>query len=79
MISLNVDLGLDAEHLKGLPNAETLTQQIQMAVAQGFVKEENGKFILNGYYKNQELMVNDNNLTATVLPFLMMATKGGGF
>jgi len=78
MISLNVDLGLDAEHFKSLPNAQELQAQIQMAIAQGFVKEENGKYILNGYYKNQELIVNDNNLTATVLPFLMMATQGGG-
>ncbi len=79
MISLNVDIGLDAEHIKSLPNAETVTQQIQMAVAQGFVKEENGKYILSGYYKKQELIVNDNNLTASVLPLLMMATQGGGF
>ena len=50
-----------------------------MAVAQGFIKEVNGKYILNGHYKNQELIVNDNNLTATVLPLLMMATQGGGF
>ncbi len=78
MISLNVDLGLDSTHIKNLPNAEVLKQQIQMGVAQGFVKEENGKYLLKGYYKNQELIVNDNNLTATVLPLLMMATQGGG-
>jgi len=77
MISLNVDIGLNVEHMKILPNAEILKQQIQMGIAQGFIKEENGKYILNGYYKNQELIVNDNNLTATVLPLLMMATQGG--
>ena len=79
LVNLNVDIALDKEHVKTLPNAEMLKQQIEMGVAQGFVKEENGKYILNGYYKNQELMVNDNNLTATVLPFLMMASQGGGF
>ena len=79
LMNLNVNIALDKEHLKTLPNAEMLKQQISMGVAQGFVKEEKGKYILNGYYKNQELMVNDNNLTATVLPFLMMATQGGGF
>ena len=78
MISLDVDLGLDSTHIKNLPNAEVLKQQIQMGVAQGFIKEENGKYILKGHYKNQELIVNDNNLTATVLPLLMMATQGGG-
>ena len=76
MIQLHVNINLDAQHLKTLPDAETLTQQIQMAVAQGFVKEENGKYILNGSYKNQELMVNDNNLTASILPLLMIATQG---
>lgn len=78
MLSLNVDLGLDSTHIKNLPNAEILKQQLQMGVAQGFIKEENGKYLLKGYYKNQELIVNDNNLTATVLPLLMMATQGGG-
>jgi len=79
MISLDVDIGLDAEHIKSLPDAQSAIQQIQMAVAQGFAKEENGKYILKGYYKNQELIVNDNNLTASILPLLMMATQGGGF
>jgi len=79
LINLNVNIALDSEHINSLPNAEMLKMQIQMGVAQGFVKEENGKYILNGYYKNQELMVNENNLTATVLPFLMMASQGGGF
>lgn len=77
LIQLNLKVALDAQHIKSLPDAETLTQQIQMGVAQGFVKEENGQYILNGSYKNKELMVNDNNLTATVLPLLMMATQGG--
>jgi len=77
MIQLHLNINLDAQHIKALPNAETLTQQIQMAVTQGFVKKENGKYILNGSYKNKELMVNDHNLTATILPLLMMATQGG--
>jgi hypothetical protein len=77
--NLDVNIALSDEHIKSLPNAEILRQQIQMGVAQGFVKKESGKYILNGYYKNRELMVNDNNLTATVLPLLMMATQGGGF
>ena len=76
LFNLNLNIALDKEHIKTLPNAEILKQQIAMGVAQGFVKEENGKYILNGYYKNQELMVNDNNLTSTILPFLMMATQG---
>jgi len=77
LFRVNVDMHVDANLLKGIPNTENLMQQIQMGVAQGLIKEENGQFILNGYYKNEELMVNDNNLTATILPFLMMATQGG--
>jgi|GEM_PF-1216345 hypothetical protein len=77
LFRVNVDMHVDANLLKGVPNTENLMQQIQMGVAQGLIKEENGQFILNGYYKNEELMVNDNNLTATILPFLMMATQGG--
>ena len=77
MISLNVDVGLDDSHLNSLPNADMLKQQIQMGVTQGFVKELNGKYLLKGHYKNQELIVNDNNLTSTVLPLLMMASQGG--
>lgn len=77
MLQLNLNLNVDAQHIKSFPDAETLTTQIQMGVVQGFVKEENGKYILNGSYKNRELMVNDNNLTSTILPLLMMATQGG--
>ena len=77
IINLNVDISLDKEHIKSLPNSDELIQQIQMGVAQGFVKETNDTYILNGYYKNKELMVNDNNLTSTVLPFVIMATQGG--
>jgi len=75
MVSLNVDLDVNREHLKSLPNAESLKQQIQMAIAQGFVKEVNGSYILNGYYRDKELIINDNNLTSTILPFLMMTTQ----
>jgi len=49
-----------------------LKQQLQMGVAQGFIKENNDSYALNGYYKNKELIVNDNNLTSTILPLLMM-------
>lgn len=77
MIQLHLNINLDAEHIKTLPDAKTLKQQIQMAVAQGFVREEKGKYILNGTYKNQELIVNDKNLTASVIPLLMMITQDG--
>jgi hypothetical protein len=79
LVNLDVKIALDKEHITTLPNANMLEEQLKMAVMQGFIKEENGKYILNGYYKNQELMINDNNLTATVVPLLMMATQGGGF
>ncbi len=72
-ISLNVDINLNKKHLSMLP-IPMLEQQLQMGVAQGFIKDNNSSYILNGYYKNRELMVNDNNLTSTVLPLLMMFT-----
>jgi len=73
LIRLNVDIELNKKHIKLLP-VPMLKQQLQMGVAQGFVKENNSSFSLNGYYKDKQLMVNDNNLTATVLPLLMMLT-----
>jgi len=73
LINLNVNINLNKKHLP-LLSIPMLKQQIQMGVAQGFVKENNSSYILDGYYKNRELMVNDNNLTSTVLPLLMMLT-----
>jgi hypothetical protein len=75
LISLNLNLSLNKEHIKILPNNKMLQQQIQMGVLQGFVKENNNSYDLNGYYKNRELIINDKNLTSTLLPFLMMATQ----
>ena len=71
LININVDVTLNKKHLPIIP-IPMLKQQLQMGVAQGFVKENNSSYSLNGYYKNRELMVNDNNLTSTVLPLLMM-------
>jgi len=73
LINLKVNISLNKKHLPLLP-IPMLKQQIQMGVAQGFVKENNSSYVLDGYYKNRELMVNDNNLTSTVLPLLMMLT-----
>ena len=71
LIRLKVDVSLNKKHLSLLP-VPMLKQQLQMGVAQGFLKENNSSYSLNGYYKNRELMVNDNNLTSTVLPLLIM-------
>ena len=71
LIRLKVDVSLNKKHLSMLP-VPMLKQQLQMGVAQGFVKDNNSSYSLNGYYKDRELMVNDNNLTSTVLPLLMM-------
>ncbi len=73
LIKLKVNITLNKKHLPLLP-IPMLKQQIQMGVAQGFVKENNRSYVLDGYYKNRELIVNDNNLTSTVLPLLMMLT-----
>ncbi|SFV57684.1 hypothetical protein MNB_SV-14-1381 [hydrothermal vent metagenome] len=73
LIRVNVNVTLNKKHLSLLP-IPMLKQQIQMGVAQGFVKENNSSYVLDGYYKNKELIVNDNNLTSTVLPLLMMLT-----
>jgi len=75
IVNLNVNINLNKEHVKSFPDAEKLNQQIQMGVEQGFVKETNESYLLDGYYKNRELIVNDNNLTSIILPFLMMATQ----
>lgn len=77
MLSLNVKIDLDIEQIKAFPDSQMQIEQLKMGVTQGFIKEENGRFLLNGSYKNQELMVNDNNLTDTVLPLIIMATQGG--
>jgi hypothetical protein len=71
LIRVKLNILLNKKHLSLLP-VPMLKQQLQMGVAQGFVKENNNSYTLNGYYKDKELIVNDNNLTSTVLPLLMM-------
>ena len=71
LIRLKVNVALNKKHLSMLP-VPMLKQQLQMGVAQGFIKENNDSYHLNGYYKDKELIVNDNNLTSTILPLLMM-------
>ncbi len=73
LMRLNINIELNKKHLELLGNP-MLKPQLKMGVAQGFVKENNSSYILKGYYKNGELMVNDNNLTATILPLLVMIT-----
>jgi hypothetical protein len=74
LIRLNVNVELNKKHLTLLP-LPMLELQLQMGVSQGFIKENNTSYRLNGYYKDKELIINDNNLTSTVLPFLMMLTS----
>ncbi len=71
IVSLNVDIELNKKHISLIPTP-MLEEQLQMGVAQGFIKDNNSSYILKGYYKNRELIVNDNNLTSTILPLLMM-------
>jgi len=73
LLSLNLNIKLNKKHLPMLP-IPMLEQQIQMGIAQGMIKENNSSYLLDGYYKDKELIVNDNNLTSTILPLLMMFT-----
>jgi len=77
LISLNLDFNLNKSHLKFFPNAQSIEPQIRMGVMQGFIRDNNSSYAINASYKNKELMVNDKNLTSTILPLLMMATQMG--
>ena len=71
IIRLNMDIELNKKHLALIP-VPMLEQQIQMGVTQGFIKDNNSSYSLNGYYRDKELMINDNNLTSTILPLIMI-------
>lgn len=75
IVAFDVDIDLNKKHLPLLP-VPMLKEQLQMGVAQGFIRENNSSYRLKGSYKNRELMVNDNNLTSTILPLILMLTAG---
>lgn len=77
LFKLEVDIRVDENHIKSLPNGKELLQQLQTPMAQNMITHKNEKYTIKGHLKNQELVVNDNNLTNTILPMLKMLTQVG--
>jgi len=73
LIKLNLQIKLNKKHIKMIP-IPLFKEQLKIGVREGFVKENNTTYMLNGYYNNKELIINDNNLTATILPLIIMLT-----
>ena len=77
LFKLEVDISVDKNHIKSLPNGEELIKQLQTPMAQNMIIDENNSYIIKGHLANQELILNDNNLTNTILPLLKMFTQMG--
>jgi len=72
ILTLNFNINLDEEHIKAVPNAHMIEQQLQMVINQGFVKKENGAYKSNITYKPQTIMINGKDMTPQLLPFIKM-------
>ena len=77
LFKLEVDINMNKNHIKSLPNGEELIKQLQAPMAQSMISSKNDSYIIKGYLANQELILNDNNLTNTVLPLLKMFSQMG--
>ena len=77
LFKLEVDISVAKSHIKSLPNGEELIQQLQTPMAQNMIADKNDSYIIKGHLANQELILNDNNLTNTILPLLKMFTQMG--
>ena len=77
LFKLEVDINVDKNHIKSLSNGEELLKQLQTPMAQSMIRDKNESYIIKGHLKNQELILNDNNLTNTILPLLKMLTQVG--
>lgn len=75
LFKLKVDIKLNENHIKALPNGNELLTQLQNPMSQSMVKYQNENYIIKGHLQNRELIVNDENLTNTVLPLLQMLTQ----
>ena len=77
LFKLEVDIRVDKKHIKSLPNGEELIKQLQTPMAQNMIVDKNNSYTIKGHLANQELILNDNNLTNTILPLLKMFTQMG--
>jgi len=77
LFELEIDINVDEKHISTLPDGDEFLKQLQAPMTQTMVNHQNQKYIIKGHLKNQELILNDNNLTNTVLPLLKMLTQMG--
>jgi hypothetical protein len=75
LFKLEVDIAIAESHLQTLPDGDELLKQLQAPMSQTMVNHRNNYYTIKGYLKNQELVLNDENLTHTVLPLLKMLTQ----
>ena len=77
LFKLEVDISANENHIKNLSDGEELLQQLKTPMAQNMITYKNEQYTIKGHLKNKELIVNDNNLTNTMLPLLKMLTQVG--
>ena len=75
LFKLEMDISVDETHILALPNGDEFLQQLQLPMLQTMIKHKNKKYEIKGHLKNQELILNDENLTNTVLPLLKMFSQ----
>lgn len=77
LFDLEVDINLHEKHIGTMPDGDEFLKQLQLPMTQTMVNHQNQKYSIKGYLRNRELILNDNNLTETVLPLLKMLTQVG--
>ncbi len=77
LFKLEMDIAIAQSHIQTLPNGDEFLKQLQSPMSQSMVKHQNNYYSIKGYLKNQELILNDENLTNTVLPLLKMLSQLG--
>ena len=77
LFKLEMDIAIAQSHIQTLPNGDELLKQLQAPMSQTMVNHQNDYYSIKGYLKNQELILNDENLTNTVLPLLKMLSQMG--
>jgi len=77
LFKLEVDIAIAESHIQTLPDGDKFLKQLQAPMSQTMVNHRNNYYTIKGYLKNQELILNDENLTNTVLPLLKMLSQLG--
>jgi len=73
LLTLKVDIQLEESLLTEISRSEK--KKLKMMIQQGFVKQDNGRYILDAQYKSQTLTINDKDFSQILKPIMQQLNQ----